>query len=151
MHTVLTSSSLLDRLRSSGQFATVDVVGDQIRCRARDVESEAHYVLSSTDRGLVVGFETPDRWLSESVEADLYHASDSLDELLEESLDELGWPIDAAPVQRFRHFRSEDLKYVFEHVVPDHGDAEEAAGTWLIAYETTFRELGDVSGEEDED
>ena len=74
-----------------------------------------------------------------------------LDELLEESLDELGWPIDAAPVQRFRHFRSEDLKYVFEHVVPDHGDAEEAAATWLIAYETTFRELGDVSGEEDED
>ena len=145
------ASSLLDRLRSSGQFATVDVVGDQIRCRARDVESEAHYVLSSTDRGLVVGFETPDRWLSESVEADLYHASDSLDELLEESLDELGWPIDAAPVPRFRHFRSEDLKYVFEHVVPDHGDAEEAAATWLIAYETTFRELGDVSGEEDED
>ena len=85
MHTVLTSSSLLDRLRSSGQFATVDVVGEQIRCRARDVESEAHYVLSSTDRGLVVGFETPDRWLSESVEADLYHASDSLDELLEAS------------------------------------------------------------------
>ena len=151
MSTVPQTTALLDRLRTCGQFASVEATDDEIRCRARDVESEAYYFLRRSDRGLVVGFETPDRWLSESVEADLYHSSDSLDELLEEALDELEWPVDSVPVERFRHYRSEDLRYVFEHPVPDHGDPNETAGTWLLAYEATFHELGDVAGEDEED
>ena len=151
MSTVPQTTALLDRLRSSDQFASVEATNDQIRCRARDVESEAYYFLRRGDHGLVVGFETPDRWLSESVEADLYHSSDSLDEPLEEALDELEWPVDTVPVVRFRHYRSEDLRYVFEHPVPEHGDSERTAGTWLLAYEATFHELGDVAGEDEED
>ena len=50
-----------------------------------------------------------------------------------------------------RHYRSEDLRYVFEHPVPEHGDSERTAGTWLLAYEATFHELGDVAGEDEED
>ncbi|MAD77940.1 MAG: hypothetical protein CMJ51_01040 [Planctomycetaceae bacterium] len=151
MSTVIQSASLADRLRASGRFASVESTGDQIRCRALDVESEAFYFLGSNEHGLLVGFETPDRWLSESVEAELYHSSDTLDELLEESLDELEWPVDEAPVTNFRHYRSEDLQYVFEHPLPTHGDPEDTAAIWLLAYEATFHELGDVAGGDDED
>lgn len=143
--------AIADALRSSGRFASVDTTDDGIRCRARDVESEADYTLSIEDLGLVVRFETPDRWLSESIEADLYHASDSLDELLEESLDELEWPVDTAPVGSFRHYRSEELRYVFEHDVPTDGDPVANGRTWILAYEATFHELGDVAGPSETD
>lgn len=149
MSTVLESSDLIEGLRRSGRFSTVEAAEGEIRCKALEVD--AHYILAETERGLVVRFETPDRWLSESVEADLYHSSDSLDELLEEALDELEWPIDETKIAPFRHYRSEDLRYVFEHVIVDLGDREKAATTWMLAYEATFNELGDVAGEEDED
>ena len=147
MTTDLRIDALADRLTASGKFASVDAGDDSIRCRVRDVESEAFYVLTRSDAGLIVRFETPDRWLSESVEADLYHSSDSLEELLEESLDELEWPIDEIPGTTFRHFRSDDLLYTFENDIPAGSDVTDAAGTWLLAYEATFRELGDVAGE----
>ena len=147
--TVLQSSNLVERLRQSGRFSSVEAINDEIRCRANEVD--AHYVLAQGDHGLVVRFETPDRWLSESVEADLYNSSDSLDELLEESLDELEWPIDEVAITPFRHYRNDDLKYVFEHVIPDHGESEDTAATWILGYEATFHELGDVAGEQDED
>ena len=87
MSTVLHSSSLVERLRQSGQFESVEAIDHEIRCRANLVDAE--YVLAHDGRNLVVRFQTPDRWLSESVEAELYNSSDSLDELLEEALDEL--------------------------------------------------------------
>jgi hypothetical protein len=144
--------NIADRLRESNAFATVVSDGACIRCRARDVESDAYYVFAVSDTRPSVRFETPDRGLSESVEAELYHSSDSLEELLEESLDELEWPIDRVPVTTFRHFRSDDFLYTFENDVPvGEGDPDEAAVTWMLAYEATFRELGDVAGETDED
>ena len=149
MSTVLHSSSLVERLRQSGQFESVEAIDHEIRCRANLVDAE--YVLAHDGRNLVVRFQTPDRWLSESVEAELYNSSDSLDELLEEALDELEWPVDEVEITPFRHYRSDDLKYVFEHVVPDHGESEETAATWILGYEATFHELGDVAGEQDEE
>ena len=78
------------------------------------------------------------------------HSSDSLEELLEESLDELEWPIDRVPVTTFRHFRSDDFLYTFENDVPiGEGDPDEAAAIWMLAYEATFRALGDVAGVDD--
>jgi hypothetical protein len=144
--------NIADRLRESKAFASVVADGTCIRCRARDVESDAYYVFASSANGHIVRFETPDRWLSESVEAELYHSSDSLEELLEESLDELEWPIDRVPVTTFRHFRSDDFLYTFENDVPvGEGDPDEAAAIWMLAYEATFRELGDVAGETEDE
>ena len=144
--------NIADRLRESNAFASVDSDGTCIRCRARDVESDAYYVFAPSGDGHIVRFETPDRWLSESVEAELYHSSDSLEELLEESLDELEWPVDRVPVTTFRHFRSDDFLYTFENDVPvGEGDPDDAATIWLLAYEATFRELGDVAGETEDE
>jgi len=142
---------LISRLQDAGVFADVRAENDAIRCRARDVDSDAHYVLTRTPEGvLMVRFETPDRWLSESVEADLYHSSDSLEELLEESLDELEWPVDSIAVTTFKHYRSDELNYVFENPIPERDDPVEDALVWILAYEATFHELGDVSGEEED-
>lgn len=152
MTTEFRLQNIADRLRESNAFASVDCDGTCIRCRARDVESDAYYVFAPSGDRHIVRFETPDRWLSESVEAELYHSSDSLEELLEESLDELEWPVDRVPVTTFRHFRSDDLLYTFENDVPvGEGAPDDAATIWMLAYEATFHELGDVAGESDED
>ena len=56
------------------------------------------------------------------------------------------------PVTTFRHFRSDDFLYTFENDVPvGEGDPDDAATIWLLAYEATFRELGDVAGETEDE
>ena len=91
-----------------------------------------------------VSLFTKDRWLSESIEAELMHAGDSLEELVEEELVELGVSVGEVSIQ---HYRDEHLQYVFRSPLPREVTPEEAA-LWLLAYEATFRELGDMSTSE---
>jgi hypothetical protein len=102
---------------------------------------------------------TPDRWLSESIEADLMHTGDPIEELIEDELVELGHdPKRDGAMPAVRHFRSDDRLYTFENLVPcghalASGDVDGAAaiaGRYLLAYEAAFRELGDMSGGDDE-
>ncbi|HVP73959.1 MAG TPA: hypothetical protein VMS30_09495, partial [Phycisphaerales bacterium] len=102
--------------------------------------------------GWSVSLVTPNRWLSESIEADLMHHGDPIEELIEEELVDLGWQEDALPV---KHFRSDDMLYTFVSPVPipagqAEDDAVKRATTCLLAYEAAFRELGDMSGGDEE-
>ena len=65
-----------------------EVTGDSIKVKApHDVD--AWYELSPTQGGCLLALMTKDRWLSESIEGDLEHTGDELEELLEEELVEL--------------------------------------------------------------
>jgi hypothetical protein len=132
-----------------GVFGKVEALPDRIRCHAKDAPEPAWYELAAVAGRLVVRFATPDRWLSESIESDLMHFGDPIEELVEEELAELGWK---GKVPVIRHFRDDDRLYTFENNLPDgmDGDAEMAA-KFLFAYEAAFRSLGDVGGgDEDE-
>ena len=103
---------------------------------------------STADGGLVVRFETPDRWLSESVEADLYHSSDSRGAAR-------GVPrrtrVADRPILSHGSGTTGTTTFdVFENRASGRDEFEDAL-TWILAYEATFHELGDVAGEEETD
>lgn len=146
------SAELLDAVQSRARDA--GVFGDDIRiengmliCPAQNPAAPADYRVSVDDSGAPwVELVTADRWLSESVETDLVHTGDKLNELIDEELADLGWEGGAST---FEHFRSDELLFTFRSRVPDR--SPEAVTTWLLAYEQCFRQLGDIddSGEDD--
>ena len=138
--------------RRAAVFGDVVVGPAAVRCAAKDCESHAEYRIAFEDGRWWVSFVTPDRWLSESIEADLMHTGDRLEELLEEELAEVG--LDAS--LPFEHYRSEDKLFTFRSPLPLDGarearQAAEVAAKCLLGYEACFRELGDVAGGREDD
>jgi hypothetical protein len=141
------------KAEKAGVFAEVKLDRGMLACLARDAAEEAWYRIEpAAHGGWCVSLVTPNRWLSESIEADLMHHGDPIEELIEEELVELGHAGESLPV---KHFRSDDMLYTFISPLPiddakREDDAVETAATCLLAYEAAFRELGDMSGGEDE-
>jgi hypothetical protein len=142
-----------DRVREAGVFAKVRRTDVALCCRARDVASDTQY-RAEVDQAhdvVWVGLYTPDRWLSESIEADLVHSADKIEDLLEEELFDKGFEA-RLPVE---HFRDPQRRYVFRSpVFLPKGEKLEGEGMVdrvskaLIAYEAMFRQLGDMSPED---
>jgi hypothetical protein len=140
------------RAEQAGVFADVTVNEGNLYCAARDSAADASYRIVRDGDQWFVSLVTSDRWLSESIEADLMHHGDPMEELIEEELVELGHTPKPFKVQ---HFRSDDLLYTFRNPLPLAGIEPSAAAdlafTWLLAYEAAFRRLGDMeAGESDE-
>jgi citrate lyase gamma subunit len=120
-----------------------------LQCSAKASAEPAWYRVDKVNDAWRVSLVTADRWLSESIEADLMHFGDPIEELIEEELVELGFK-GAAPV--VKHFRSDDMLYTFISEIPGVDEAKgakavETASRWLLAYEAAFRELGDMEGD----
>ena len=146
MHELLQTIS--HEASASGIFSQVEALSDRLRCHAKGSPEPAWYELAEVDGALVVRFATPDRWLSESIESDLMHFGDPIEELVEEELAELGW---RGRVPTIKHFRDDAKLYTFENVLPDSVSADaELAAKFLFAYEAAFRSLGDVAGGDEE-
>ena len=102
--------AVASRAREAGVFASVRVEAERLVCIAKEVES-AEYRLDWDEAGtLWVSLVTPDRWLSGSIEGDLVHTGDKMDELVTDELVELGCD---DVVDTVEHFRSEDLLFTF--------------------------------------
>ena len=142
-------TSLKSLAEASERFSAVEIENNTLKCRAQDVECEAWYQLTTIEGQPMVMLITPDRWLSESIEADLMHTGDSLEELIEDELVELGSPPTANTSMVVQHFRSEDLQYTFQTPLSE-DFGEETILRWLLAYEAAFHELGDMGGEEED-
>lgn len=154
MPDTVTLSTVLDAavqpLTDAGVFASVARTDEGLRCDAMHVEEDCFYAVTIDDEGTVwAGWYTPDRWLSESVEADLVHTGDKIDELLEEELVDLGLSI-KIPLE---HFRDTDKVFVFRGRLALPGDADEATVLvvkTLLAFQACFVELGDMGPGEDD-
>ena len=137
------------RLRDGAVFDDVRWDDEALSCRARFVESETYYrVFMDREKPVVwVGLYSPDRWLSESIEADLMHLGDKIEELLEEELVDQGLDFQL-PIE---HFRDEEMQYVFRSPV-DLSSDESLSGQATVdritrvlrAYEAAFGQLGDM-------
>lgn len=147
------SHSLLDPVRIAAEraavFASVETVGTMLRCRAAESGAEAWYRVCRDNGRWYVELATPDRWLSESIEADLMHHGDPIEELVEEELVEIESEAgdSAAGRPAVQHFRSDDMLYVFRSPVgaPGEEPPPSRVANLLRAYEAAFRELGDMS------
>lgn len=131
--------------KRSGFFGHITRSSGRLTCAAANSAAPAEYRLERANDGWWVSLVTADRWLSQSIEADLVHTGDKLEELLEEELSELG-----AAITRLRidHFRSDDKLFTFRSPLPEHADGDLAAKA-LLAYEQCFRYLGDMQAGED--
>lgn len=152
MSTPETTSILLDAIADSARrrnvFGAISLDDHRLSCKAG--EAEAFYRLESRGERLFVSLVTPDRWLSESIESDLMHYGDPLEELVAEELAEFGLDVPQGEIV-VKHFRSDDLLYTFETPLPA-AIAADADRTlrFLLAYEAAFRGLGDMSGSDEE-
>lgn len=142
--------SVARRAQEAGVFGDVALSPGLLACAAKAPAAPAWYRLSRDGTGLWVSLVTPDRWLSHSIEADLLHTGDKLEELIDEELLELGLECKLGPCQ---HFRSEDKLFTFRSQVPtligvpDHDTALKC----LLAYEACFRRLGDMHAQAQDD
>lgn len=145
------TGTMLDQVmanaRKAGVFGPVRMDSGRLICPAAASAEPADYRVWAEPTGRVwVELVTANRWLSESIETDLVHTGDKLNELLDEELADLGWT--GAPAT-FEHFRSDDMLFTFRSSVP--APSPESVTTWLLAYEQCFRQLGDMddTGEDD--
>lgn len=144
------TTELFERVRQraedAGVFGNCEVSGGMLVCEAKESAEEAFYRLEVDGGRLWVALVMADRWQSESIESDLMHTGDKLEELLEEELVDLGYD---GEVPGFEHFRSDDMLFTFRTPVPTQAadaSATEVATLFLLGYEACFRQLGDMSG-----
>ena len=141
------------KAEASESFASVEVTERAVVAAFIDEDVEAEFRIEWTDAGLEVCMKTPDRWLSQSVEADLVNSGDDLEELIDEELVDLGCEEGPLPI---KHFRDDERLYVFTSPLPIEdkaADSEEAADTataCLLAYERVFAQLGDFAGSDED-
>lgn len=154
-----------DAARRAGVFAAVNAAESSIECDAKDSGAPAHYSLFlAPDRAghprLWGALITADRWLSQSIEQDLVHTGDKLNELMDEELADQGHGAasGAGRSEPFEHFRDEDKRFVFRTPLPvdpahlSAGNLDSAAlvaSRFLLALEAMFRPLGDMSAADD--
>ena len=135
-----------DRARAACVFGEVVVEGEMLVCLAVGAAEVASYRVHVDDGRVWTELVMADRWLSESIEADLMHTGDKLEELLEDELADLG---ESDPSVSFEHFRSDDMLFTFRTPIeiPPGGldEIRERIALTLIAYEACFRNLGDMS------
>lgn len=141
-----------DAAENAGVFGGTEIRDGQLICRALASAEPASYRILFDGGRLWVSLVMADRWLSESIEADLMHTGDKLEDLLNEELIEQGFTTGPLP---YEHFRSDDLLFTFRSPIPV---APSALGTpdavrptvqCLLAYEACFRNLGDMEADEE--
>jgi hypothetical protein len=136
------------RAHAAGVFAGVRVAPGQLSARAACADAE--YRLFADAGRAWVSLATPDRWLSQSIEQDLVHTGDTLDDLIHEELADQGLD---APRPRCEHFRSDDKHFTFRTPLHEgwaaNADPAGVLAAYLLAYEACFRRLGDMEGAED--
>jgi hypothetical protein len=128
-------------------------LGAALVCPALNAAAPAEYRLFADGGSLWASLVTADRWLSQSIEADLVHTGDKIEDLLEEELVELDYPGKKLAIE---HFRSVDKLFTFRSSLPidlakgDAPGAVEIAARALLAYEACFRRLGDMDAGDEE-
>lgn len=145
------------RAKSAQVFGPVRIDGSMLRCDVLASAEPAEFRVFVDEGKLYVALVTEHRWLSQSIEADLVHTGDKIDELVEEELLDLGYPGLKAGQGRwgFEHFRDPQKLYTFRTVVPvdmrtlASADTIERAAIALLAYEQAFRPLGDMEADEE--
>lgn len=145
--------TIATRARAAGVFGSVRTEGGRVICAAAASAAPAEYRVELDGGQVWVSLVTPDRWLSQSIEADLVHTGDKLEELIEEELVDQGFEDGPLPCE---HFRSAERLFTFRSPLPISADdlgapaAADRAARALLAYEACFRRLGDMeAGDED--
>ncbi len=129
--------------RACGAFASVEARPGLVVC-ASTQRDDAEYRVIVEGESVYVGWVTPDRYLSQSIEAELMWTGDDLEELIGEELGATDY--DGPALGAVEHFRDPDKLFTFRSRLPlDAGRVSASAVVaCLRAYEAVMRELGDM-------
>ncbi|MBO6514892.1 MAG: hypothetical protein JJ974_13100 [Phycisphaerales bacterium] len=143
--------TIVNAAKAAGVFGAIEIQDSLITLEADGSAEPAFYRVYLDQPEPIVELATKDRWLSESIEAELVESGDKLDELIEDELVDLGYPEDSGVI-KFEHYRSDDMEFVFRSkVIPSEGqDLADACKVWLLGYEQCFRQLGDMDESEED-
>lgn len=144
-------------LRAQGvdTFGEVEASPEMLSCAAKGSAEPAFYRLFADAGHLWVALVMDNRWQSQSIEQTLMHTGDKLPDLLEEEFANLDMPGMRPQVDHFRDaaklftFRSKVA--TLDEVERDPVAAAKRAWTFLLAYEATFHQLGDMEGGDEEE
>ena len=147
-----------DGAAASGVFAGAEVVSDKLRgrmlrCPALASAEPAEFRVFFEGGRVWLGLVTEARWLSQSIEADLVHTGDKMEDLIEEELIDQGLEGMRLSVE---HFRDDAKLFTFRSALPLEAGGLDASSSidrtvrCLLAYEAAFRPLGDMEAHDDE-
>lgn len=136
------AAAITAALLESGQFGLISPRPWGLEAAAAG--ADAFYRIRNEADGTWIALVTSDRWLSQSIEQQLVHTGDKLEDLLEEELIDLDSPVTRLKVE---HFRDEEKFFTFRSKVPVGSDPVSIA-ILLRGYEACFRRLGDMEGGE---
>lgn len=143
--------ALAEAARASRQFQEVAREHGIVRC-TDPIQPDAEFRIAHEEGKLWVMWASRDRYLSQSIEAEVKWTGDDIDELIAEEVESHGWT--GGKLGPFQHFRSPEKFYVFRSELPidpsrsSSADAQDAL-LFLKAYQAAFRNLGDMKAEED--
>ncbi len=136
----------------SGVFAQVVEEPGRIACQSK-IQPDAWYRIETDGGRLTANWVSEDRYLSQSIEAELMWTGDDLDDMIDEERVDLGF--DRGPLGKLEHYRNPEKMFTFRASIPiemseaePERDAPELVKC-LLAFEAAFRELGDMKPEED--
>ena len=138
--------TVAQRARDAGVFGEVTLAAGRLDCEADGSAEPASYQVYAEGEKIWVALVMADRWQSESIESDLMHTGDKLEELLEEEMVDLGYE---GPTLPYEHFRSDEMLFTFRTPLPASAGDGLIAQT-LLGYEACFRQLGDMDDTGDE-
>ncbi len=147
--------AVADRARRANAFGPVrlDEPFARLVCPAPASPEPAEFRVEARGGTLYVSLVTPARYLSQSIEQDLVHQGDKIDDLLKDELIDQESPITQLAVE---HFRDPEKLFTFRSALPiaaaDFARPEtvDAVAKVLLAYAACFGPLGDLSaGAED--
>jgi hypothetical protein len=139
--------------RGAGVFGGVRVEGGRVVCDALASAEPAFYSVSEEGGRTWVALQTPARYLSQSIEADLMFTGDKVSDLVHEEMVDQGYAevVPGAPELPVEHFRSAEKLYTFRSALPEVAGehAVRLALVALLGYEAAFRALGDMTADEE--
>ena len=152
-------TTLAPQAKQAAIFKSVEATQGGLRCEALESAEPAFYALFVDADRLWIALQTPARYLSQSIEADLVFTGDKIEDLLLEELLDQGYhsAMPDGPALPVEHFRSEDKLYTFRSPVPmpptgwSSPVAVQLCDIILRSYEATFRPLGDMQDDGDEE
>lgn len=137
--------------RESGLFSAAVREGEAVRC-TDGVQPDAEFRVALEEGKLWAMWASRDRYLSQSIEAEVKWTGDDIDELIAEEVESGGWT--GPKLGAFQHFRSPEMFYVFRSELPMDparlaASAPQDALVFLLAYQAAFRNLGDMKAEDE--
>ena len=146
---------IAERALAHDVFDSAEVKGSMVYAHATDSPEEAFYRVEIDEEGVFVSWASEDRYISQSIEAELMWTGDDLDDMIDEGAQDAGWTL--GRMEPLKHYRDEGMHFVYRSktpIAPADADAGAHADQLVAAmagYAEAMAEFGDMKPESDDD